>query len=539
MRYKFSDLVDVAKLDALMQNLYRATGIPSAITDAEGNVLVVAGWQEICVRFHRLDVHTGELCRQSDAYVKQHLADARPYLCYICANGLIDAAAPVIIDGVYWASIFTGQFLFGKPDLSYFERQAERYGFDKEAYLAALAKVPVYTPERVDAIMRYFANLAEGLAEAGLARLRQIERQARELRRCDEQIYKIFNSALNVAIRGYDEHGNITFWNNASEQVYGFNKAEVTGKPLNETIFNDKEAERLLAILKEIGATDSPYGPAEWKARHKSGTEKYVCSTLFPIRLSDGKREFICMAVDITEQKQLAKEPERLDRLNLIGEMAANLGHEIRNPMTTVRGYLQFFRNRHCYPEHADKFDLMIEELDRANQIIAEYLFLAGNKATDKKPSDLNHIIDALMPLLCAEAAKENKIIHLNQGDIETLLLDKDEIRLLAINIVKNVLEAVDQGGIISISTFTDDDGAVVLKVQDTGKGIPEELLGKIGTPFITTKTDGTGLGLAVCYSIAARHNAKISIQSDSAGTSVFVKFLGAKSVEESDRRGG
>ncbi len=530
MRYKFSDLVDVAKLDALMQNLYRATGIPSAITDAEGNVLVAAGWQEICVRFHRLDVHTGELCRQSDVYVKQRLADARPYLCYICANGLIDAAAPVIIDGVYLASIFTGQFLFGKPDLRYFERQAERYGFDKGAYLAALAKVPVYTPEKVDAIMRYFATLAEGLAESGLARLRQIEQQTQELRRYDEQIYKIFNSALNVAIRGYDEHGNITFWNNASEQLYGFKQAEVVGKSLNETILGDTEAERLLAILKEIGATDSPYGPAEWKAKQKSGTEKYVCSTLFPIRLSNGKREFICMAVDITEQKQLAKEIERLDRLNLIGEMAASLGHEIRNPMTTVRGYLQFFRNRHCYPEHADKFDLMIEELDRVNQIITEYLFLAGNKATDRKPSDLNRIINTLLPLLCAEANKENKVIDWVKDDIGALLLDENEIRLLVINIVKNALEAVDQGCTISISTFMDDNGTVVLKVQDTGRGIPEELLGKIGTPFVTTKTGGTGLGLAVCYSIAARHDAKIFIQSDSAGTSVSVKFLGPTS---------
>lgn len=200
--------------------------------------------------------------------------------------------------------------------------------------------------------------------------------------------------------------------------------------------------------------------------------------------------------------------------------------------MTTVRGYLQFFRNRHCYPEHADRFDIMIEELDRISQTITEYLFLAGNKATDKEPSDLNCIINTLLPLLCAEANKENKIIHWNKGDIATLLLDGNEIRLLIINIVKNALEAVEQGGTIIISTFTDN-GAVVLKVQDTGRGIPEKILGKIGTPFVTTKTDGTGLGLAVCYSIAARHDAKIFIQSDSAGTSVSVKFFSSVAVRK------
>ncbi len=361
-----------------------------------------------------------------------------------------------------------------------------------------------------------------------------IEQQTRALRRCDEQIYQIFDSILNVSIRGYDASGNITFWNYAAEQLSGFKPGEVMGKPLNEIILHTEEAERLLAILKEIDVTNAPYGPAEWKVKHKSGTEKYVYATLFPLRLSNGEKEFICMAVDITGQKQLAKERERLDRLRLIGEMAANLGHEIRNPLTTVYGYLQLLRNKQCCPEHRNKFDLMLAELDRANKIIIKYLFLAGNKATDKKPSDLNQIIDGVMPSLWAKADKENKIIHWAPGNIQTLLLDEHEIRLLVANIVQNALEAVDQGCMIRISTFMDDARVVVLKVQDPGPGIPGELLDKLGTPFVTTKPGGVGLGLAVCFSIAARHNARIFLQPDFTGTSVFVKFS-ANGNEKSD----
>ncbi len=227
---------------------------------------------------------------------------------------------------------------------------------------------------------------------------------------------------------------------------------------------------------------------------------------------------------DITELRRYQHEMARLDRLNLVGEMSAGIGHEIRNPMTTVRGFLQLLSVKDRYVQDKEYMDLMIEELDRANSIITEFLSLAKNKAVELKRQSLNHKVKTIFPLLFADAMKQDKIIKMQLGDIPYIVIDKNEIKQLILNLVRNGLEAMSPGGLLSIKTFKDDVG-VVLAVQDQGTGIAPEVLKKIGTPFLTTKDDGTGLGLAVCYSIARRNNAKIDIVTGSTGTTFYVRF--------------
>ena len=214
----------------------------------------------------------------------------------------------------------------------------------------------------------------------------------------------------------------------------------------------------------------------------------------------------------------------RLDRLNLVGEMAAGIGHEIRNPMTTVRGYLQMFQRKSKFAEYHDQLATMIEELDRANAIITEYLSLAKNKTIDLKPGNLNGTIHALFPLLQAEALRMGHDIETDIGDIPPVYYDDSEIRQLILNLTRNGMEAMKSGGILRIKTYQKSNN-VHLVIQDTGPGIPAEVLKKIGTPFITTKENGTGLGLSVCYRIADRHNAVIEVDSASTGTTFFVQF--------------
>lgn len=227
---------------------------------------------------------------------------------------------------------------------------------------------------------------------------------------------------------------------------------------------------------------------------------------------------------DITERKLYKRELARLDRLNLVGEMAAGIGHEVRNPMTTVRGFLQLYRNKEAFTHYKGSFDLMIDELDRANSIITEFLSLAKNKTLDLKAQNLNTIIENLFQLIQADAILTNKSIILRLEKIPDLLLDEKEIRQMILNLFRNGMEAMSPGGNLTIRTSTDGK-EVVLSVQDQGKGIKSDVLEKIGTPFFTTKDDGTGLGLAVCYNIAARHNAVISIETSPTGTTFFVRF--------------
>jgi len=228
----------------------------------------------------------------------------------------------------------------------------------------------------------------------------------------------------------------------------------------------------------------------------------------------------------ITERQHrlFEKKMARLDRLNLLGQMAAGIGHEIRNPMTTVRGYLQLLGARPANAHQKPTFDLMISELDRANAIITEFLSLAQTKRAELKSQDLNDILNNLYPLLEADTFMQNKQICFIPGEIPKLELNGNEITQLVLNLTRNGLEAMRERGCLNINSYVED-GKVVLAIEDEGCGIPPENLRKLGTPFFTTKDSGTGLGLATCYKIAESHNAKINIDSSSKGTTFYIIF--------------
>jgi len=211
----------------------------------------------------------------------------------------------------------------------------------------------------------------------------------------------------------------------------------------------------------------------------------------------------------------------RLQQLNLVGELSAGIAHEIRNPMTSVRGFLQLLGNRDYYKKDKVYFDLMIDEIDRANSILTDFLGFSKDKKVNYEDKDLNHIILKLVPLLDTNIMYE---IITDLGEIPTLSLDEKEISQVLLNLANNGCESMPKGGCLTIRTFKVDD-KVILEIQDQGEGIKPEILEKLGTPFFTTKEKGTGLGLAVCSSIIEKHKAKLDIKSDSNGSNFRVIF--------------
>ncbi|MBP2628716.1 MAG: sensor signal transduction histidine kinase [Firmicutes bacterium] len=245
----------------------------------------------------------------------------------------------------------------------------------------------------------------------------------------------------------------------------------------------------------------------------------------FEGRIINFNTDSVLMIVrNISELIRLKQELSRLDHLYLVGEMAASIGHEVRNPMTTVRGYLQLFSSKSDFTNYKETFNIMIEELDRANTIISEFLSLAKNKAVKLEQQNLNTIIHAIAPLIQSTATISNKSLKLDLEIIPDLLLDAQEIRQLILNLVNNGLESMSPDTVITIKTFIKNN-KIVLAIQDMGSGIPPELMDKLGTPFFTTKEQGTGLGLAICYSIVARHKATIEIATNPQGTTFFITF--------------
>lgn len=227
---------------------------------------------------------------------------------------------------------------------------------------------------------------------------------------------------------------------------------------------------------------------------------------------------------EIEKRERIEHEVAKLERFNIIGQMAAGLGHEVRNPMTTIRGFLQMLQNKKDLLTYKDYFDLMIEELDRTNSIITGFLSLAKSKPTELKRQCLNKLLENLFPLLLADAYSQDKNCLFNPGDLVELDIDSNEITQLVLNLARNGLEAMPEDGCLTIYTYMDEQN-IVLSVSDEGTGINTEYISKLGTPFFTTKENGTGLGLPMCYSIAHRHNALIEVNSGPDGTTFLVRF--------------
>lgn len=227
---------------------------------------------------------------------------------------------------------------------------------------------------------------------------------------------------------------------------------------------------------------------------------------------------------DIIEIKKYQSELSRLDNLNIIGQMAASIAHEIRNPITSIKGFLQIFKNQDMYSKDKELMDLMIEELDRVNDIITDFLSITQNKNIKLKLQCLNDNIRKILPLLNADALKNDILIKTELQDAQKIMIDESGIRQLLLNLARNGIDAMSVGGTLTIQTFEDGNG-VNLVIEDTGCGMPVEVLEKIGTPFFTTKENGTGLGLAVCKNVAESHNARIEIKTSSEGTAFSVIF--------------
>lgn len=322
---------------------------------------------------------------------------------------------------------------------------------------------------------------------------------------------------------GLSLDGTVIDWNRGAGCIYGYLDTEIIGESIKKLIPDEKQYE-LAEILAKIsqGTSITPY---ETIRQRSDGQLIHVSLTVSPIKDHSGEIIGASTIVrDVTALKKLEKEMIHMDQMILVGEMAASISHEVRNPMTTVRGFLQLLGEYKNFAKYSEHIPLMINELDRANSIITEYLSLSRTKTTEFARQNLNDIIERILPLVEVEAIYDEKMIKSELKTIPDLLLDHNEIRQVFLNLARNGLEAMGKGGCLTITTSFEDD-EVILALQDEGEGINPDILDRLGTPFLTTKEKGTGLGLSVCYGIAARHNAKIVAESSPQGSTFFIKF--------------
>jgi two-component system sporulation sensor kinase A len=232
----------------------------------------------------------------------------------------------------------------------------------------------------------------------------------------------------------------------------------------------------------------------------------------------------ICVMHDITEFDAAKQSAHQSEKLSLAGQMAAGIAHEIRNPITALKGFLQLISDGN---ENAGKYyGIMKEELNRIELILNELLALAKPNEMKMTRHNISELLQDVVVLLQTQATLNNvEILFSSSEEPVHIQCDGHKIKQLFINLIKNAIEAMPEGGNVWIEQIRCNEW-VKVKIRDNGVGIPEEILEKIGQPLFTKKSTGTGLGLSICYQITEYHKADIQVASEvGKGTTFTVSF--------------
>ena len=223
----------------------------------------------------------------------------------------------------------------------------------------------------------------------------------------------------------------------------------------------------------------------------------------------------IYLIENMNEQFEMKQELVRMEKMNVVSQLAASVAHEIRNPMTSVRGFMQLMQKENLTKEQQMYISISIEELDRAQGIINQYLALAKPQIDQYETIDLTSVIRQSIDVMHSYAILNS--IHITQLVESSLEIEglKLEIQQLLINIIKNAIEAIKSEGEIWISAAKNSNGFVSIQIKDNGVGMTEDQIKKLGNPYYSTKEKGTGLGLTVCHQIVKKMGGQIKINSE------------------------
>nr|WP_304215165.1 ATP-binding protein [Fredinandcohnia onubensis] len=265
----------------------------------------------------------------------------------------------------------------------------------------------------------------------------------------------------------------------------------------------------------------------EGKIDHPSLGEILVELKVMPITYQGDSCQYVVVR-DITEVKKSQELIQQTDKLSMIGEMAAGIAHEIRNPLTSLKGFAQLLQDEKATKMINGYSEIMVSEIDRINTIVDEMLLLAKPKKLELKKQRITTILNDVVFLLDTQAILHNiRIKTAYDDEVKNVFINCEENKLkqVFINILKNSIEAIDDGGIIDITLYPKGNNAI-LRFADDGCGIPKDKIEKIGKAFFTTKEQGTGLGLMICQTIIQEHGGQLTIDSEeNKGTTIEISL--------------
>ncbi len=317
---------------------------------------------------------------------------------------------------------------------------------------------------------------------------------------------------LPIGLLAMDADGKVVSFNQTAELVLKLTSREVLGKKAGEIL--PQEIAALTAQLK-----------AEKKVIEKEIDCPLKDEKSIPMDVSVSLLEgdngiflgHIILFRDLTEIQELKREIERSQRLASLGKLAAGIAHEIRNPLSSIKGFATFFNERFKdMPEYQSTAKIMIQEVDRLNRVITQLLEFTRPLEVIKKPVSIRPLIQHSLKIIEGQAQSKNISINTKfSPEINEIHIDQDRFNQVLLNLYLNAVEAMEEGGVLSVALSREENSQKVkLTVSDTGAGIKKEDLVHIFDPYFTTKQSGTGLGLAIVHKIIESHNGEVKVES-------------------------
>ncbi|MGD8257504.1 MAG: ATP-binding protein, partial [Desulfobacterales bacterium] len=234
---------------------------------------------------------------------------------------------------------------------------------------------------------------------------------------------------------------------------------------------------------------------------------------------------YVILFKDLTEVRTLRREIERSQRLASVGRLAAGVAHEIRNPLSSIKGFATYFKERYQdVPEDQQTANIMIQEVDRLNRVISQLLEFARPVKVSPKSISLPNLIEDSIKLIERQAQeKQISVSTHNASHVDIVFLDPDRVNQILLNLYLNAIESMKEGGELRVEISGNSaTKGVEIQVSDTGNGIQRDDLSRIFDPYFTTKSSGTGLGLAIAHNILEAMGGTIKVASEPGKGTIF-----------------
>ena len=319
-----------------------------------------------------------------------------------------------------------------------------------------------------------------------------------------------------------DAGGNVVTVNNRAREIFSLKAKTRSGERKELT-------NKILTFVKPIlKSLQKERTIVEQEMTYPSGDDGSIPLSVSATKLISEDEEdlgAVFILRDLREIKALQERVTRSERLAALGGLAAGVAHEIRNPLSSIKGFAQFFLKKNPAGSTDHKYsEVMIQEVERLDRVIANLLDYANPKEPAQEQTSLADIIHRSIALITDDAkAKKVDVTVEIEEHIPPVKVDRDQITQVLLNIALNGLDAMKKGGKLVIRCFMDDESKfVIIEIEDTGHGIPEKELPRIFDPFYTTKKTGTGLGLAIAHRIVENHGGTLSVQSTGKSGTTF-----------------